>query len=271
MARPDPAAAAATPSFAAERHQQILQLLAERGRVRNTDLAALLSVTEPTIRKDIADLARQGRLNRTHGGAIALRPAFEPDLPARMSTNMEAKLRIAAACLRLLQPGDAVFLDSGSTVLSIADAMAQQTRDTPGLWNVNILTNAIAVAVALADKPGIRHTVLGGTYRSTGGCFVGPLTIDDLAKFTVNTAFIGVTGLTDQGFTVADIGEAQVKQAVIERARRVVIPMDHTKIGAADFSLICSLDNVTTVVTDEPNPYLDALCAEAGVEVIVSE
>jgi DeoR/GlpR family transcriptional regulator of sugar metabolism len=261
---PEPA-----PAFAAERHAHILRLLDERGRVRNTELAALLGVTEPTIRKDVADLARQQLLHRTHGGAIAMRPAIEPDLPARMGRNIDGKARIARACLDLINTGDAVFLDSGSTVLAIAEqltvaASAGEPR------NVNVLTNALAVAQTLADRAGIRHTVLGGYYRPTGGCFVGPLTEEDLTRFTVNLAFLGVTGVTEQGFTVADLSEAQVKRAAIDRARRVVITMDHTKVGAADFAKVCDLDAVATVVTDEPSRHLADLCSGAGVELVVA-
>jgi DeoR/GlpR family transcriptional regulator of sugar metabolism len=266
---PEDAGAVAAPVFAAERHASILRLLDERGRVRNTELAELLGVTEPTIRKDVADLARQQRLHRTHGGAIAIRPAIEPDLPARMGRNVDAKIRIARACLSLINTGDAIFLDSGSTVLAIAEQLTAAAA-AGVTHNVNVLTNALAVAQTLADRAGIRHTVLGGSYRPTGGCFVGPLTQDDLGRFTVNLAFLGVTGVTEHGFTVADLSEAQVKRTVIDRARRVVVVMDHTKVGAADFAKICDLDAVATVVTDEPNAHLADLCDNAGVEIIVA-
>lgn len=257
------------PAFAVERHAHILQLLHERGRVRNTELADLLGVTEPTIRKDIADLARQQQLRRTHGGAIALRTAIEPDMPARMGRNIDAKSRIAHACLALVKTGDAIFLDSGSTTLAIAEQLVPAAAaGSPA--NVNVLTNALAVAQTLADKAGIRHTVLGGNYRPTGGCFVGPLTQQDLNSFTVNLAFLGVTGVTDQGFTVADLSEAQVKRAAMDRARRVVVVMDSTKVGATDFATVCELDAVATIVTDESNDHLAALCTAAGVELIVA-
>ena len=255
-------------AFAEERQARILALLGERGRIRNTELAELLGVTEPTVRKDVADLARQRRLRRTHGGVIAVRPTFEPDLPARVGRNAEAKTRIARACLSLVSAGDAVYLDGGSTVLRIAELMADETDPLRATWNVNVLTNAVAVAQTLADRPGVRHTMLGGTYRPTGGCFVGPLTLADLETFTVNVAFLGVTGLTEQGFTVADLGEAQVKKAIVDRARRVVVAMDVTKLGTSDFAKVCDLDAVATVVTDGPPDYLVELCHAAGVELI---
>jgi DeoR/GlpR family transcriptional regulator of sugar metabolism len=259
-------------AFAQERHARILELLAERGRIRNTELADLLGVTEPTVRKDVADLARQRRLNRVHGGAIALRPVFEPDLDTRVTRNAEAKTKIARACLALITAGDAVYIDSGTTMLRLAEHLADaetgSAADRHAPRNINVLTNALAVAQILAARPGIRHTVLGGSYRPVGGCFVGPLALANLGEFTVNIAFLGVTGLTEHGFTVADQAEAQVKRAVADRARRVVVAMDHTKLGTADFVKICDLDAVGTIVTDDPNDYLTALCQERGVELI---
>jgi DeoR/GlpR family transcriptional regulator of sugar metabolism len=258
-------------AFAEERHARILALLDERGRVRNTELAMLLGVTEPTIRKDVADLARQGRLHRTHGGALAMRPAIEPDMPARVVRNPEVKTRIARACLAMISPGDAVYLDTGSTVLRIAELLVDAIDAGTGPRNVNVLTNAMPVAGAIADRSGVRHTVLGGTYRPAGECFVGPLTLADLDSFTVNIAFLGVTGLTAQGLTVADLNEAQVKRTVISRARRVVVAMDSSKLGAADFARVCSLDEVSAIVTDAPNPYLQQLCQENDVELVDAE
>ena len=255
-------------AFAEERHARILQLLRDHGRIRNSELAALLAVTEPTIRKDVADLARQRLLRRTHGGILAIIPTLEPDLAARVGRNVDAKSRIADTCLSMIGTGDAVYLDGGSTVLRLAGLLAQPDETNRVGRQVNILTNAVPVAQTLAERPGIRHTVLGGSYRPAGECFVGPLALADLTNFTVNIAFLGVTGLTEHGFTVADLGEAQVKQAVIERARRVVVAMDHTKLGAADFAKVCDLDAVSTVVTNAPNDYLRQLCASAGVELL---
>lgn len=251
-----------TAAFAQERQARILDLLTVRGRIRNSELAELLGVAEPTVRKDVADLARRRRLTRVHGGAIALRPVFEPDLDTRATRNAEAKTKIARACAALVATGDAVFIDSGTTALRIAELLA----DTPR--NVNILTNALPVAQMLADRPGARHTVLGGAYRPAGGCFTGPLAVANLGEFTVNIAFLGVTGLTEHGLTVADLAEAQVKRAAADRARRVVVAMDRTKLGTADFAQVCRLDAVSTIVTDRPGDYLRALCRDRGVELI---
>jgi DeoR/GlpR family transcriptional regulator of sugar metabolism len=262
-------------AFTEERRAAILEIVSTRGRIRTAELAELLDVTEPTVRRDIADLDRQRLLRRTHGGALALRPAYEPALATRAELNVREKSRIAEACVDLLADGDSVFLDSGSTVEAIAGSLRRRLTETPPgrvshPAHVNVLTNALGCAALLADVPTLRHTVLGGQYRTLGGCLVGPLALEALQQFTVNTAFIGVTGLSGLGFTVSDLGDAQLKAAVMERARRGVVPMDSTKAGASDFRKVCDLDRVHVVVTDREVPWLRSRCDTAGVELVTA-
>jgi DeoR/GlpR family transcriptional regulator of sugar metabolism len=263
------------PLFADERRRMILEIVEAHGRVRVRELARMVGVTEPTIRKDITDLDRQRLLRRTHGGALALRPSYEPDVSARMRHNVESKRAIARACLAEIRDGDAVFLDSGTSITAIAERFLPTlpgigSADPPPR-NVNVLTNSFDIARILAPLPGVRHTVLGGQYRPAGGCFVGPLAVEALQRFTLNVAFIGVTGLSESGFTVADLNEAQIKRAAMERARRVVVPMDHTKLGASDFINLCGLDRVDTIVTDRDNPHLEQMSERHHVRVVVAE
>lgn len=262
-------------AFTEERRAAILEIVSTRGRIRTAELAGLLEVTEPTVRRDIADLDRQRLLRRTHGGALALRPAYDPALATRAELNVLGKTSIAQACADRIADGDAVFLDSGTTVEAIAGVLRRRLAGAPPgrgshPAHVNVLTNALGIAALLADVPTVRHTVLGGQYRTLGGCLVGPLAIEALQQFTVNTAFIGVTGLSELGFTVSDLGDAQLKAAVMERARRVIVPMDSTKVGASDFRKVCDLDRVHVVVTDREEPWLRSQCEAAGVELVVA-
>lgn len=262
--------------FPGERRRQILEIVNARGSIRVSELATLVRVTEPTVRKDISDLDAQRLLRRTHGGALAARPAYEVNVSARAGTNVEGKQAIARACLAEIKDGDAIFIDSGTTMIALAEALSPSpTAFADGLAsrcpvNVNVLTNALEVAKILAPSVGVRHSVLGGQYRLAGGCFVGPLTIEALQRFTLNIAFVGVTGLSPLGFTVADVNEAQVKTAAMDRARRVIVPMDHTKVGVADFVKVCDPDRVETVVTDEANADLARMCKDHGVRLVVA-
>jgi DeoR/GlpR family transcriptional regulator of sugar metabolism len=251
--------------FGAERRREIQSLVQAHGRVRVRDVAIQLGVTEATVRKDIADLDRMHLLKRTHGGAIALRPLYEPAVSDRGDVNPGGKEIVAAAAMTLIADGDAIFLDSGTANAALAATLA----GIGGPVNVNILTNSVDVANRVAFSGNLRHTVLGGQFRRLGGCFTGPLTVSSLEQFTLNTAFIGVSGFADNGFTVSDIGEAQVKRAAMDQARRIVVLMDQTKMGITDFVRFCDLDRVDVVVTDESNPILERMCADNEVELLV--
>lgn len=246
--------------FGEERRNAILDLVTSRGRVRIGDLARELGVTEPTVRKDLARLERARKLQRTHGGAIAAQSFPERSFDEKRSAHAEAKTAIAQACLDLVGVGDAVYLDSGTTVLRIAELL--------NVPQVNVVTNGLAAAMAVGDAPSIRHTLLGGQARPAGGSVSGPLAVQNLQQFTVDTAFLGVTGVTEAGITVADFAEAQLKAAVIERARRVVVPLDASKVGVTDFASVAPLDRIDTIVTLDASEQLVHLCSRASIELI---
>jgi len=249
------------PVFAEERRQRILAAVNAQGRVRVAELVALLEVSEPTVRKDLSALEQQRQLRRTHGGAIAVHPRFEPTMDARGALHGEAKDLIARACLEEIGRGDSIFLDSGTTVQRIADLLDRA--------HVNVLTNALGVAQRLADTT-VRHTLLGGSVRPLGGAVVGPVALDTLSRFTVNVAFISASGLTGAGISVADVGDAQVKQAVIERARRIVVPVDSSKFGVDDFVAVCQLDRIDLVITESASDEIRAVCAAHGVRLKIA-
>jgi DeoR/GlpR family transcriptional regulator of sugar metabolism len=250
------------PIFAEERRQRILAMLGAHGRVRIAELVDALGVSEPTIRKDLGLLERERLLRRTHGGAIAVRPQFEPTIDDRSMLYAESKDAIAKACAKQIARGDSVFLDSGTTVQRVAHLIDQE--------HVNVLTNALGVAGALADKPpSIRHTLLGGTVRSLGATVVGPVAIETLRQFTVNVAFISASGFAESGISVADLAEAQVKQAAIDRARKVVVPIDSSKFGVADFVTVCGLERVDLVITEAASEEIRQLCVDHGIELRV--
>lgn len=259
----DGAKVSSDPIFAEERRQRILGMVGAQGRVRIAELVAALGVSEPTIRKDLSLLEIEKLLKRTHGGAIAVRPQLEPTMDDRSMLHAEAKDLIARACAAEIARGDSVFLDSGTTVQRIAHLLDQE--------HVNVLTNSLGVAAALAGKPpSIRHTLLGGTVHSLGGSVVGPIALETLSRFTVNLAFVSASGLDEAGISVSDVAETQVKQAVIERARKVVIPIDSSKFGVTDFITVCGLDRVDLVITEAASDEIRELCADNGVELKVA-
>lgn len=261
------------PEFAEERRARILELVNSRGRVKVSDLTTQLGVTAPTIRKDIAVLDGDGKLTRTHGGALATRaPAYEIEVQTRRTANAAEKVAIARRCLPLLGQNDSIFLDAGTTSLAIAEALADEAgAGSPRFGSsLNVLTNSIPVARALTDRGSIHCTVVGGQYRPIADSFVGPLTLQAIAQFTVNVAFLGVTGVSDDRFSVADLGEADVKRAVIDHARRTVVPMDHSKLGLTDFVTLCTLGEIDTVVMDDADTYFVERCRAHDVELLLA-
>ena len=252
--------------FADERQARIAEHVAVRGRARIGELAEIFGVTEPTIRKDLSALQEKGLLKRTHGGALAIHPNVDRELAGRQTANRKAKEAIARACLGLLQDGDSVFLDTGTTVEALARALAQDGR---GL-RLSVLTSSLGVALLLADVRDIDCVLLGGQVRRLDGSLVGPLALENLQRFTFGAAFLGVSGFSELGVSVGSLAEAAVKEAVIERARRVVVPLDHTKVGATDFARVCELDDVDVVVMDETSPAVRELCAGYDIELITA-
>jgi DeoR/GlpR family transcriptional regulator of sugar metabolism len=261
------------PEFAEERRAHIVELVNSRGRVKVSDLADQLQVTQPTIRKDIAVLDSERKLRRTHGGALAtVSPAYEIEVEARRFDHAEQKQAIAGACLQLIGRNDSIYLDAGTTSLAIAEAIAAEVGAAAGRFgaNLNVLTNSIPVARTLGARGSVHCTVVGGQYRPIADSFVGPLAIQAIQQFTVNLAFLGVTGISGDQFSVADLGEADVKRAVLGQARRSVVPMDHSKLGLTDFVGVCKLGDVDSVIMDRTEPYFAELCSSNDVELIVT-
>jgi DeoR family fructose operon transcriptional repressor len=251
------------PVFAEERRQRIVDSVNAQGRVRLAQLVEALGVTEPTIRKDLDDLQRRRLLRRTHGGAIAVQAHLEVPLRDRSRQHRDAKRRIAEACRTEIARAASIFLDSGTTVEGIAEGLDH--------LDVNVLTNALGVAGLVADRPGVRHTLIGGQVRALGGSLVGPVALDNLARFSVDIAFIGASGLTEDGITVADVAEAQIKQAVIDRARRVILAMDSSKFGTNDFVTVCGLDRIDMIITEQATDDAARWCQAHQVALRVAE
>jgi DeoR/GlpR family transcriptional regulator of sugar metabolism len=259
------------PAFADERRQRIADLVATRGRARIGELAVQFAVTQQTVRRDLGWLQEQGLLRRTYGGAIARRSLDDPELAEREALHEQAKQRIARACVRLLRDGDSVFLDSGTIVASIAREL-RAAGDLPSrpLRNLSVLTNVPEVAREIAGTPTFEHVLLGGRCCSQGGAVIGALALENLQRFKVDVAFIGVSAFSEDGISVASIAEAELKAAVIGRARHVVVPLDSSKAGATDFARICDLDEIDTVVMNHMAPETVQLCRAHEIRPVIA-
>jgi len=250
----------------AERQRSIITMVTEGGSARVTDLAKHFGVTEETIRRDLEKLESEGKLLRSHGGAVApVVASGERHYTERQVANTREKSAIARLAVQLIEEGDTVVLDASSTVLHLA-------RLLPDI-DVTVLTNSIQVALALADRPRVRVVGTGGTLSSASLSFAGPQAEESLEKYYVNKAFLSCTGV-DLEFGLSDINERQalLKVKMMDIAARTYLLADHSKFGAKSLRRFSRIEDVDEIITDSS---VDAdtleMIRQAGPTVIVAE
>lgn len=212
----------------ADRHRTILDL------VRNRDtsveaLGAALNVSEATVRRDLALLANQRLLVRTHGGATALVGIHEPEatLEQRKASRSDEKRIIAKAAAAYIQSGDTVFLDSGTTCAALAAHLCT-------CEDVHVITNNLLAVMALVNAPGVKLTLIGGDLRNSSMSTLGPLAELVLSRLSVDRAFFGADGVVAEfGLCEASAQQAYLKECVIRRAAEIFVLADSEKLGRA--------------------------------------
>src|SRR3954449_6238270 len=234
--------------LARQRQERILEEVRGRGGARVSHLVELLAVSDMTVRRDIAALARRGLVARVHGGATAIsgRSTEEPGFEAKFSLQTSQKAAIATAAAALVGPGDSVAISGGTTTY----AVALELRRVPDL---TVVTNSIPVADLLHahHRDDLRVLLTGGT-RTPSDALVGPLAVAALRSLHVDWLFLGVHGVDERaGLTTPNLVEAEANRALIAAARRVVVTADSTKWGVVGLSSMARLDEVDVLVTDD--------------------
>ena len=207
-----------------ERHQVIRGRLADEGKVLAGELAAQFGVSEDTVRRDLRELAKAGACRRVYGGALA--PAPDPG-PAglRQTVAAEAKVALARAAVRLIAPGQTVFIDAGTTNTAIAAAL-------PVELELTVATNSVAVAAALAARPRLRLIVLGGVFDREKGACLGGDTLAAIRRLHADVFFLGACGIDARlGVTAFDPAEAEVKRAMAENSRSLAVAATSDKLA----------------------------------------
>lgn len=243
----------------------ILERLAQSGSVAVGPLARDLEVSSATVRRDLELLDLQRLLTRTHGGAVARGLLFELPLRYKAAHHQEEKLRIARAAAEQVPEGGAVGLTGGTTTTEVARAIA----DRPG---VTIVTNALNIASELAVRPNLKLVIPGGVARSESYELVGPLAEASLQTLNLNVVFVGVDGIAvAAGLTTHHEVEANTNRLLIDRAQRVVVVADSSKLGRVTFARICGLECVDVLITDDKAPpgVLEGL-EQAGVPTVIA-
>ncbi|WP_026556645.1 DeoR/GlpR family DNA-binding transcription regulator [Arthrobacter sp. 35W] len=261
--------------FAEERHQKIAELVAARGRVSVPELADLFTITAETVRRDLATLENFRVLRRVHGGAVALDKLSmsEPSLAERQSQRQDEKQRIAAAALALVPSTrtGSVLLDSGTTTAALAELLVRWSPASAGDVLLAI-TNSLPMASMLSANANLDLEILGGRVRGLTSAVVGATATDRLGALRPDIAFIGANGVHAAfGLSTPDPVEAAVKTAMVRAARRVVVLVDGTKLGAETLVSFATLEQVDTLITtEEPDMELTRALAHAGVELVIA-
>ncbi|MFD5320528.1 DeoR/GlpR family DNA-binding transcription regulator [Streptomyces sp. NPDC127098] len=250
--------------LAGQRRALILDEVRRRGGIRVSELTRMLQVSDMTVRRDLDVLARQGALEKVHGGAVpvAERRTHEPGFEAKSSLELSAKSAIARAAATLATPGSAVALSGGTTTF----ALAHELLEVPDL---TVVTNSVRVADVFhhAGQPGDggrpagaggATVVLTGGVRTPSDALVGPVADAAIASLHFDVLFLGVHGISvEAGLSTPNLAEAETNRHFIRSARRVVVVADHTKWGTTGLSSFATLDEVDTLVTDAGLPRAD--------------
>lgn len=247
-----------------DRYQRILALLATFKTLPNERIAGELGMSRETVRRDVMALEALGCLRRVHGGVVVLEGnGSEPPFAVRLNAHANEKRAIAHAAAKLLQPGQTLFIDAGTTNLAL-------TEELLTLSGLTLVTNSLDIATRLAqaeERIGERHEVivLGGHLFSGMAATCGETLVAEIQRFRADVAMLSPVGLDAiAGATSFDHREAAVARAMAERARRRVILADHSKIGLSSRVCFCPTQSIDTVVTDARAKRQKAYAALAG-------
>lgn len=249
-----------------ERQNQILSLLARRGRLRVTEIVEKFSISEATARRDLEALAFQGKVQRVHGGIIAVGHA-PPELPIleREDEEHDEKVLIGCATAELISDRETVFLGSGTTVLEVA-------RNLRNRSSLTVITNSLPVLNMLSGIKNITVVSLGGMLRDSELSFIGHITEQALAEVRADKVIMGTRGVSlDQGLTNDYLEETLTDRAILKISREVIIVADHTKVNRVSTALLAPLKSMNTFVTDsKSDKKFTRSLTQQGIKVIVA-
>ncbi|WP_077212068.1 DeoR/GlpR family DNA-binding transcription regulator [Bacillus dakarensis] len=225
-----------------ERHQLILSALKTKNTVKLQELVELTNTSESTIRRDLTQLEQRNLLKRVHGGAARLQGKLqEPTMSEKSSKNLHAKQLVAKYAASLVEEGDSIYLDAGSTVFEMIPYLPKQ---------IVVVTNGLMHTNELLEK-NINTCLIGGLIKPTTKAMVGRGAVESLEKYRFDKCFLGVNGIHPQfGFTTPDQEEALIKQIALSLSRETFVLADQSKFSEIAFAKVAEL-NEATIITDE--------------------
>ena len=252
--------------FAEERKRKIVETIEQNGKATVDQLCREFSVSSATIRADLRDLQAGDLLTRTHGGAIArVKTSFELDSDQREVRNLQEKRRIARAALGLIENGDTIILDTGTTTIELAKLLGER-RD------LTVVTNDIAIARTLEEVDSTGILLMGGMIRKRFHCTVGTRGADTLSGLLVDKAFMATNSFSvERGAMTPDIAQAETKRLMISIANKVILLCDSSKFGKASFAMFATLAQIDTVVADRIPADIMKKLEESEIEVVLAQ
>jgi DeoR family transcriptional regulator of aga operon len=252
------------------RRALILDELNRSHSIRVAGLSTRLGVSAVSIRRDFKHLEEMGALKRVHGGAVLIRNGAGNTgaTPSSTMARFDQKRRIARAAAALVNAGDCVILDSGTTALQVA---AQLPEDLLQAGKLSVITASLPVVHQLGAQRGLHLIVLGGVFLPEYQVMVGPQTLDALRGLHADKMFLGTDGLTfSQGITTSNVLEAEVDRAMVRAASQIIVVADSSKIGGIGLTSIMPLSEIHALITDcdAPAEFVMQL-RDAGVKVIL--
>ncbi|WP_173655725.1 DeoR/GlpR family DNA-binding transcription regulator [Sphingomonas turrisvirgatae] len=241
------------------RRQKILEWIQEEGSARVRALADAFSVSDVTIRQDLERLEADGHIVREHGGAY-LRSAQQQvrAMALHHLVNMEAKRRIGAAAAALVEDGETIILDSGSTTTEVAANLMERERLT-------VITNALNIALMLGALPSCDVHMPGGHFKAPTLSLSGDKSAQYFEGLYVQKLFLATAAVSiDAGLTYPALADISVKRAMIASAEQVVLVADSSKIGRRSFTSLCGIDRIHMLITDDGIADADAQALEAS-------
>lgn len=253
--------------FTVSRRRAIIEQIKEKGEVLINDLSKRFDVSDVTIRNDLEYLEKKNLVMRARGGAINVetKVGVDPSIMDKGKLHSSEKIAIGKKAVQLINEGDTIILDSGTTTAEIA-------KNLDEFKNLTVITNAVNIINILTGKPNITLIVPGGALRQNSMSLVGPVAEKSLKNFFVDKAFISTDGFdTRHGIFTPNIEEASLNAIMIEIAREVILVVDSSKFNKRSLVLFCGVDKIKSVITDDAIPEDDKRRLEdSGVTVFIA-
>ena len=251
--------------LAKERQDNILQLIEENGAVVTTQLSEKYNVSVETIRKDIIVLEKQGRLVKTHGGAVKkVKMNSYEVLPKRKVSCVEEKRMVSLKAAEFVEEGDIIYLDDGSTALEFASALADRFN------NLTVATRSIEIFNVLTQNRGFKIILCGGIYWDTEKQFLGELTLETLKRLNFHKSFISPNAVSvEYGICSSSEALVPIQNQIIKSSDKVFVMVDNTKLEKRALYKICDAEKRFTYITDvKVNGEVVDLYKENGFEIV---